>query len=106
MLGGFGYMFPIYPHRLLSQDVIVTCSRSGQVPLYLWYTLSLRGFGGVRRQVQHTLHLAQRLKVRRAFVGQAAAALAAMGRCALQTCHWIEPSILLPTHAEGHLNVD
>jgi histidine decarboxylase len=38
-------------------------SRNGHAPIYLWYTLTLKGYEGIRRDVEQCMRNAAILKV-------------------------------------------
>ena len=49
---------------LNSRDATIMGSRNGHAPLYLWYTLTKKGYEGMRRDVERCLRNAHLLKVR------------------------------------------
>lgn len=49
---------------LNSRDATIMGSRNGHAPLYLWYTLTKKGYEGMRRDVERCLKNAHLLKVR------------------------------------------
>lgn len=53
---------------LNSRDATIMGSRNGHAPLYLWYTLTKKGYEGMRKDVEKCLRNAHLLKVRQACV--------------------------------------
>ena len=49
---------------LNSRDATIMGSRNGHAPLYLWYTLTKKGYEGMRKDVEKCLRNAHLLKVR------------------------------------------
>ena len=49
---------------LNSRDATIMGSRNGHAPLYLWYTLTQKGYQGMRKDVEKCLRNAHLLKVR------------------------------------------
>ncbi|MCL7032064.1 hypothetical protein MKW94_021933 [Papaver nudicaule] len=49
---------------IASRDATITGSRNGHAPIFLWYTLNLKGYGGLRKEVQTCLRNAIYLKDR------------------------------------------
>ncbi|KAI3855540.1 hypothetical protein MKX03_006578 [Papaver bracteatum] len=47
---------------IASRDATITGSRNGHAPIFLWYTLNSKGFGGLQKQVQTCLRNARYLK--------------------------------------------
>lgn len=47
---------------LNSRDATIMGSRNGHAPIYLWYTLTLKGYDGMRADVEKCLHNAHLLK--------------------------------------------
>lgn len=55
---------------LNSRDATIMGSRNGHAPIYLWYTLTRKGYEGMRRDVERCMRNAHVLKtVRRAARG-------------------------------------
>lgn len=52
---------------LNSRDATIMGSRNGHAPLYLWYTLTKKGYEGMRKDVEKCLRNAHLLKVRQPF---------------------------------------
>ena len=48
---------------LNSRDATIMGSRNGHAPIYMWYTLTLKGYEGMRRDVEKCLRNAHLLKV-------------------------------------------
>lgn len=48
---------------LNSRDATIMGSRNGHAPIYLWYTLTLKGYEGIRRDVEQCMRNAAILKV-------------------------------------------
>lgn len=48
---------------LNSRDATIMGSRNGHAPIYLWYTLTLKGYEGIRRDVEKCMRNAAILKV-------------------------------------------
>ena len=48
---------------LNSRDATIMGSRNGHAPLYLWYTLTKKGYEGMRKDVEKCLRNAHLLKV-------------------------------------------
>ena len=68
---------------LNSRDATIMGSRNGHAPLYLWYTLTKKGYEGIRRDVDRCLKNAHLLKV------------GCPGACAEQSCSTVLPCQLL-----------
>jgi histidine decarboxylase len=51
---------------LNSRDATIMGSRNGHAPIYLWYTLTLKGYEGIRQDVERCMRNAHILKVRAA----------------------------------------
>ena len=49
---------------LNSRDATIMGSRNGHAPLYLWYTLTKKGYEGMRKDVEKCLRNAHLLRVR------------------------------------------
>ena len=49
---------------LNSRDATIMGSRNGHAPIYMWYTLTLKGYEGMRLDVERCLRNAHLLKVR------------------------------------------
>ena len=49
---------------LNSRDATIMGSRNGHAPIYLWYTLTRKGYEGMRQDVERCLLNAHLLKVR------------------------------------------
>lgn len=47
---------------LNSRDATIMGSRNGHAPIYLWYTLTLKGYDGIRRDVEKCMRNAHVLK--------------------------------------------
>lgn len=51
-----------------SRDATIMGSRNGHAPIYMWYTLTSKGYEGIRRDVEkclrnaHLLHVSQGLR--------------------------------------------
>jgi histidine decarboxylase len=52
---------------LNSRDATIMGSRNGHAPIYLWYTLTLKGYEGIRQDVERCMRNAHILKVRLCF---------------------------------------
>jgi hypothetical protein len=48
---------------LNSRDATIMGSRNGHAPIYMWYTLTLKGYEGMRRDVEKCLRNAHLLQV-------------------------------------------
>jgi histidine decarboxylase len=48
---------------LNSRDATIMGSRNGHAPIYLWYTLTLKGYEGIRQDVERCMRNAHILKV-------------------------------------------
>ena len=48
---------------LNSRDATIMGSRNGHAPIYMWYTLTLKGYEGMRKDVERCLRNAHLLKV-------------------------------------------
>lgn len=48
---------------LNSRDATIMGSRNGHAPIYLWYTLTCKGYAGIQRDVEKCMRNAQLLKV-------------------------------------------
>ena len=48
---------------LNSRDATIMGSRNGHAPIYMWYTLTLKGYDGMRKDVEKCLRNANLLKV-------------------------------------------
>ncbi len=56
---------------LNSRDATIMGSRNGHAPIYLWYTLTRKGYEGMRRDVERCMRNAHVLKtVRRGILGK------------------------------------
>lgn len=53
---------------LNSRDATIMGSRNGHAPIYMWYTLTLKGYEGMRRDVERCLRNAHLLQVRGQFI--------------------------------------
>ncbi|KAI3997531.1 hypothetical protein MKX01_008138 [Papaver californicum] len=49
---------------IASRDATITGSRNGHAPIFLWYTLNSKGYGGLQKEVQTCLRNAHYLKDR------------------------------------------
>lgn len=49
---------------LNSRDATIMGSRNGHAPIYMWYTLTRKGYEGMRKDVERCLRNAHLLKVR------------------------------------------
>lgn len=49
---------------LNSRDATIMGSRNGHAPIYMWYTLTKKGYAGMRKDVEKCLRNAHVLKVR------------------------------------------
>ncbi len=49
---------------LNSRDATIMGSRNGHAPIYMWYTLTLKGYEGMRSDVEKCLRNAHLLKAR------------------------------------------
>ena len=47
---------------LNSRDATIMGSRNGHAPVYLWYTLTVKGYDGMRRDVERCMRNAHVLK--------------------------------------------
>ncbi|KAL2922163.1 Serine decarboxylase [Bienertia sinuspersici] len=47
-----------------SRDATITGSRNGHAPIFLWYTLSCKGYRGIKKEVEKCLYNAHYLKAR------------------------------------------
>jgi histidine decarboxylase len=54
---------------LNSRDATIMGSRNGHAPIYLWYTLTLKGYEGIRKDVEQCMRNAHILKVRCSMLG-------------------------------------
>ncbi len=52
---------------LNSRDATIMGSRNGHAPIYMWYTLTHKGYEGMRKDVERCLRNAHVLKVCAAF---------------------------------------
>ncbi len=48
---------------LNSRDATIMGSRNGHAPIYMWYTLTRKGYEGMRKDVERCLRNAHLLKV-------------------------------------------
>ena len=55
---------------LNSRDATIMGSRNGHAPIYMWYTLTRKGYEGMRKDVERCLRNAHLLKARLAHVLQ------------------------------------
>ena len=53
---------------LNSRDATIMGSRNGHAPIYMWYTLTRKGYEGMRKDVERCLRNAHLLKARLAHV--------------------------------------
>jgi histidine decarboxylase len=51
-----------YVQHLDTRDVMVMGSRNGHAPIHLWYTLAMKGFEGIGREVEMCMRNARTLK--------------------------------------------
>ena len=78
---------------LNSRDATIMGSRNGHAPIYMWFTLTRKGYEGMRKDVERCLRNAHLLKVLLALRAPdaAEASAASLGRIMLST----SPSIVL-----------
>ncbi|RZC52795.1 hypothetical protein C5167_021222 [Papaver somniferum] len=53
-----------YVECIASRDATISGSRNGHAPVFLWYTLNSKGYGGLQKEVQTCVRKAQYLKNR------------------------------------------
>lgn len=85
---------------LNSRDATIMGSRNGHAPIYMWYTLTRKGYEGMRKDVEKCLRNAHLLKVR----GEGAPGLVGF-RALAQNMLKFRHSLQVPRH-EGQAGTD